>query len=307
MTGRCKLTEGENIMDFYRGKKLVWNGDSISYGAGLTDRTKALPYLVANALGMNVVNYAISGGTLAKQESAYEACFLNLGEWQAAVEQGLLDNSKRYMVRDNFFAPRPYRLYSFVDGQWVPGGTTISDVARTPLVDRIGEMDKEADVVAIMIGTNDFYYNWTAFGKMADGHYSRDENHSILNPLTSFYGALHTMMRYLLETYKNKDIVLITPIKRLQPKGIGRGTWGCFYPEDKNGLGLSLNDYRKAIIEVAEYYSVPCIDLYALSGLNPHIDSSLFADKDTKLVHPNEAGHERMASVVTAFLKSYRC
>ena len=169
-------------MDFYRGKKLVWNGDSISYGAGLADRTKALPYLVAKALGMNVVNYAISGATLAKQKDAYEACFLDLGEWQTAVDQDSLDTTKRYMVRDNFFAPRPYRLYSFVDDQWVPSGTTISDVARTPLVDRIGEMDKDADVVAIMIGTNDFYYDWTAFGEMADGHYSRDENHSILNP-----------------------------------------------------------------------------------------------------------------------------
>lgn len=294
------------MMDFYHGKKLVWNGDSISYGAGLSDRTKALPYLVAEALGMNVVNYAISGATLAKQDGSYESCFLDLNEWLDAVDKGLVDPSKKYMVRDSFFDPRPYRIFSYIDGIWVPGGTTISDVARTPLVDRIGEMDKDADVVAIMIGTNDFYYNWTAFGEMADGHYSRDENHLISNLKSTFYGAMHSMMRYLMETYKNKDIVLITPIKRVQPNGIGRGTWDCFYPEDKNGLGLSLNDYRKAIIEVAEYYSVPCIDLYALSGLNPHIDSSLFADKDTKLVHPNEAGHERMASIVTAFLKAYR-
>jgi hypothetical protein len=103
---------------------------------------------------------------------------------------------------------------------------------------------------------------------------------------STFCGAIHTICKYLLENYKQKDIFFITPIKRYQP-----GTWDCKYPEDKNSLGKTLKDYSDAIIEICSYYSIPVIDFYSISGLNPHIDTSLFGDTDGKAVHPNVAGH----------------
>jgi hypothetical protein len=103
---------------------------------------------------------------------------------------------------------------------------------------------------------------------------------------STFCGAIHTICKYLLENYKQKDIFFITPIKRYQP-----GTWDCKYPEDKNKLGKTLKDYSDAIIEICSYYSIPVIDFYSISGLNPHIDTSLFGDTDSKAVHPNAAGH----------------
>lgn len=118
---------------------------------------------------------------------------------------------------------------------------------------------------------------------------------------STFCGAMHTICKYLCENYKNKDIFFITPIKRYQP-----GTWDCKYPEDKNSLGLTLKDYSNAIMEICSYYSIPVIDFYSISGLNPHIDTSLFGDTDAKAVHPNEAGHRRMASLVVAYLQSLR-
>ncbi len=268
----------------------------------LADKTRAYPCLVAEKLQMRLVNYAIGGATVAKQHGAYRSAFARQSDWEEAVKSGILDTTQVYMVKDNFFAPRPWRLYRFVDHQWLPGETASTDVARTPLVDRIAEMDDDADVVLIMVGTNDFYYDWTAFGEMSEGYYRLGKEPSE----ETFFGAMHLMMRRLLAKYRNKDIVLVTPIKRLQPMGVGRGTWDGFYPEDKNALGLTLNDYRLAIKEIADYYSVPCIDLYATSGLNPHIDPTLFGDKDTKVVHPNEEGHERMASVIVAALRSMR-
>ena len=117
----------------------------------------------------------------------------------------------------------------------------------------------------------------------------------------NFDVSSHTICKYLLTNYKNKDIFFITPIKRYQP-----GTNGCKYPEDKNKLGYTLKDYSDAIIEICSYYSIPVIDFYSISGLNPHIDTSLFGDTDGKAVHPNEAGHERMASLVVAYLQSLR-
>lgn len=126
------------------------------------------------------------------------------------------------------------------------------------------------------------------------------EEEEILTKST-FCGAMHTICKYLCENYKNKDIFFITPIKRYQP-----GTWDCKYPEDKNSLGLTLKDYSDAIMEICSYYSIPVIDFYSISGLNPHIDTSLFGDTDGKAVHPNLEGHKRMASLVVAYLQSLR-
>ena len=71
-------------MTYWRGKKMVWNGDSISYGSQLKDIRSAFPILVAERLGMTVVNYAIGGATVAKKPGAYECAFADLTQWEAA-------------------------------------------------------------------------------------------------------------------------------------------------------------------------------------------------------------------------------
>lgn len=130
-----------------------------------------------------------------------------------------------------------------------------------------------------------------------------DEESVELVTKSTFCGAMHTICQKLLDAYKgkNKDFVFVTPIKRYQTN-----TWECKYPEDKNSKGQSLKDYVDAIIEICEYYSIPVIDLYRISGMNPHIDTSLFGDTDGKAVHPNLEGHKRMASFVIGFLESIR-
>lgn len=271
-------------------KKLVWNGDSISYGAQLDDKSLAFPFLIGKTLNAEVLNYAIGGATAAKQTEAYQDVFLSFADWEHFLKEGKADSRFRYLVRDGFFTPRPYRLYQFSLEKkvWLPGGTESVDCARTPLADRIGEMSPDADIVGIMIGTNDFYYDWTEFGQV-------DCEEKVCN--TTFCGAMHKICQQLLIRYPHSLVILLTPIKRYQPQGIGRGTWDCFNPEDRNHLGLTLDDYRQAIIKIAEYYSFPVIDLYEKSGLNPCENPSFFADKDGKYVHPNLDGHLRMASV----------
>lgn len=430
-TGNIVISgDGSAATSYWSGKKLVCNGDSIPQGAKLTSRADAFPYLVANALGMTLTNYAIGGSTFAKQPNAYDECYVDLDKFNADKNSGALDKSKKYLVHT---ATGVYQVYSWTGSTWSYGSTT-NATTRTPLSDRIYEMDTDADVVLIACGTNDFYYNWTPFGdisaqnyrglgedssgstgdvvigeidmtvnlvkstnaKLVDntstgtgGAYTDNEiyftyehipvyggaqlyipkgrnvamfdadlvyitsinftssssvtnftytipaNVAYISPCAkkeevtaedfavyqskitysdsgdyengsenneTFYNALHKTMRYLLNTYKNKDIIFTTPIKRVQTD---EAWWECRYPEDANTYGKTLKDYRDAIIEVCGYYSIPCIDLYALSGLNPHIDPSLFADAD-KAVHPNEAGHERIASLVIGYLEGLR-
>lgn len=134
---------------------------------------------------------------------------------------------------------------------------------------------------------------------------SGDSSDALVEEVTksTYCGALHTICRKLLNAYKgkNKDFVFVTAIKRYQTN-----TWECKYPEDANAQGKTLKDYVDAMIEICGYYSIPVIDLYRISGLNPHIDTSLFADTDGKAVHPNLEGHQRMAAIVTGYLKSIR-
>ena len=125
-------------------------------------------------------------------------------------------------------------------------------------------------------------------------------------PCETFYDGLHKMCKQLVSTYKNKDIIICSPIKRRQYKGLSNGTWDCCYPEDTNHEGLTIKDYCDAIKQVCEYYSIPFIDLYTLSGLNPHVDLGMFADTDGKGAHPSVEGHKRIASVIVAQMKSLR-
>jgi hypothetical protein len=401
-------------MSYWFGKKLIWNGDSISYGSWLASpATDAYPYLVGRALGMETYNFAIGGSYAAKPKGSFERFYWDWDEWLKAIENGDLDTTKKYLVKDYVNAKKPCRIYYYDGTKWKAN----SETGGWALVERVKEMvavHPDADVIGIAIGTNDFYTSACPFGEIDAANYRNLEElkkqvtydttanlaeqgetvpnmkllkpeyalaessdfyvvldipitpgkkYQVLNgyrswfldsekqPLSTvnlkdqdftftapekahyisisfngetgsgavyqanantdsiseeimdlthstFCGAIHTICRYLLENYSNKDIVFVTPIKRYQG-------W-CKYPEDKNSLGYTLKDYSDAIIEICSYYSIPVIDFYSNSGLNPHIDTSLFGDTDGKAVHPNEEGHRRMASLVIGYLQSLR-
>ena len=61
--------------------------------------------------------------------------------------------------------------------------------------------------------------------------------------------------------------------------------------------------YVAIIREVAEYYSIPVLDLFACSGLQPCvpiIQQKYLPDG----LHPNDAGHEILAEKIAGFLMS---
>lgn len=405
------ISKSEN---HWAGKKMIWNGDSISYGSWLdSPGTEAYPYLVGNALGMDVYNFAIGGSYAAKPKGSFEEYYWDYDKWLEDTESGVVDITKKYLVKDYVNKKKPCRIYYYDGTKWKANGET----GGWAIVERMKEMvalHPDADVIGIAIGTNDFFTSACPFGdidaasyrnieelrnknkyddsvnlihngekypamKLLKPEYKLEESQGYTvyidipveegydymvkhgyrswfldadkNPLSTFNlkdqnfqftvpadacyvsitfagdastaalykeriddgtmsqeemdlthstfcGAIHTICKYLLDNYKNKDIVFVTPIKRYQ-------SW-CQYPEDKNSLGYTLKDYSDAIIEICSYYSIPVIDFYSNSGLNPHIDTSLFGDTDGKAVHPNKEGHERLASLVIAYLNGLR-
>lgn len=147
---------------------------------------------------------------------------------------------------------------------------------------RVGDMDSDADVVFVFGGTNDYDHGDAPVGEFSD------------RTPDTFYGALHTLYTSLIEKYSDSYIVVITPLHRTSEEVIHQGI---------NGPKAPLKDYVNIIREVAEYYSLPVIDLYAISGMQPEIPiikENFMADG----LHPTDAGHKIIAKKIVAFLKN---
>ena len=146
---------------------------------------------------------------------------------------------------------------------------------------RVADMPAEADGVVVFGGTNDFGHGDAPLGKMSD----REE--------TSFYGALHQLCQALIAKYPLAEIVLFTPLHRL----------GEDAPINERGIRnvAPLSGYAAVIREVAAYYGLPVLDLYATSGIQPRVDIIRQAFAPDGL-HPNDAGHARIARRLEGFL-----
>lgn len=147
---------------------------------------------------------------------------------------------------------------------------------------RLEEMDEAADAVVVFGGTNDFGHGTAPLGVPTDR-----------TPET-FWGACHYLMNELLTRYPGKPVVFLTPLHRLNendPKGDG----------SKKFSVAPLKAYRDIIIEVAAQYSLPVLDLYATSGMQPENEAcrnALIPDG----LHPNDAGHVILARRIANFL-----
>ena len=163
------------------------------------------------------------------------------------------------------------------------GGTRFAiqhTVSENPVWDqhfigRVDEMDPDADLVVVFGGTNDFGHGDAPLGVMSDR-----------SPYT-FYGACHVLMKKLLTRYPEAQIVFMTPLHRtVEERGERR-----------------LKDFVDAIRKVAEFYSIPVLDLYATSGLQPQVPIIMEKYCPDGL-HPNDAGHERLYWRMRAFLEA---
>lgn len=167
------------------------------------------------------------------------------------------------------------------------GGTRIAKQSLpsdNPILDldfcsRVGQMDDDADVVVVFGGTNDYGHGNAPLGKFED------------RTADTFYGALHTLCISLIEKYPTSKIVIATPLHRtneLLPTA-----------PDK----LPLKSYVEAIRETAEYYSLPVLDLFKISGIQPNVQLLKMMYMPDGL-HPNDDGYKILAKTIISFLKA---
>jgi len=142
---------------------------------------------------------------------------------------------------------------------------------------RAPEMENDADVVVVFGGTNDFGHGDAPFGEFSD------------RTVDTFCGALHVLYQILLEKYPASLILICTPLHRsteLIPR------WD----------GHVLEDFVQMIRKTAQYYSLPVLDLYAISGIQPTVPCIMERYMPDGL-HPNEEGHKVLAELIGTCLE----
>lgn len=171
-------------------------------------------------------------------------------------------------------------------------GSRIAD-GNNAMHSRVLTMDADADLIFVFGGTNDFNSETTigSLFTIADGV------RTVGLDTTTFYGALHKLCKNLLSRYTGKQIILMTPLHR--------EIFGSQHTEfQPNDLGLYLDQYVKAIKEIGQWYSIPVLDLYSVSGLNPNEPTNKALYFGTDGLHPNVEGHQVIASKIQAFLET---
>ncbi len=192
--------------------------------------------------------------------------------------------------KNNVYHARLAKEYGITARKYGIGGTRISRQSVVTeawcdrdFIGRVDTMDPDADIIVVFGGTNDFGHGDAPLGEMSDR-----------TPYT-FYGACHTLIEKLIEKYPQALIVFMTPLHRCNednPRGDGH------MPERG-----PLKRYVEIIKEVTEFYSIPTLDLWSCSSIqpkNPIIKEKYCPDG----LHPNDAGHAIIASRLAGFLNS---
>lgn len=149
---------------------------------------------------------------------------------------------------------------------------------------RVDEMEKDVDTVVVFGGTNDYGHGDAPFGKLTD----REES--------TFCGAFHVLLKKLLNKYPDAEIIVMTPLHRLNESDTTYNGWGARREH-------TLQDYVDAICSISAYYGLPVLDLYRTSGIQPEIpviQEHYMPDG----LHPNDAGNQKIAQRFIGFMQT---
>ena len=170
------------------------------------------------------------------------------------------------------------------------GGTRIArNIEPSPepawdqnFISRVDAMEQDVDAVMVFGGTNDFGHGDLPFGEFGD------------ETEDTFCGSCYVLMKMLVEKYPSVPVVVATPLHRT----------GEYELVNKFGKPRKpLCEYVEIIRKTAARFSLPVLDLYASSGMQPCIDAQnklYFVDG----LHPNNLGHEKLANIISHFFET---
>lgn len=115
----------------------------------------------------------------------------------------------------------------------------------------------KADIYSVFLGTND-WWGGLPLGTMQD--YTGNTGNG------TFYGAYRTIINKIRSLNKDADIVLITPMQRVDfvyIRNMKNKAWGSY----KDKKGQSLEQFAEAIKAIAKQEQLKVVDLYHKKGM----------------------------------------
>ena len=145
---------------------------------------------------------------------------------------------------------------------------------------RVKDMDKDADYVFVMGGTNDYGHGRAPLGKFSD------KSHD------TFYGGMNYLVEELLKYYSNEKIIFLSPLYRFN-EADPHGNYKT-YPI------APLDKYREIIVDVLNRHNIAYWDIKDEFGkpLSEN-DEGVYYDG----LHPNTNGHHLLAEIIIKHMK----
>ena len=177
--------------------------------------------------------------------------------------------ANNYGISATRIAPRKISMDPKIDSRW--------------FATRVPEMDPDADGIVVFGGTNDFGHGDAPMGTPED----RTED--------TFWGACHVLCEKLINRFPKAQIVFMSPLHRENEEN----AYGSNKPEPVG----TLYDYVEVIKTVTRRFAIPFLDMLQVSGLTPIVPvyKALYMPDG---LHPNDAGHEKIAQRLKGFLVS---
>lgn len=147
------------------------------------------------------------------------------------------------------------------------------------IVDSLTELPTDGDLYCFEGGYND-YWRDVAIGTCDEADYDGSLD------TTTICGAMERIFRYCLSVLVGRPVCFVIVHK-------------CVDTQNVNGLGKTFKDYRDAMVQVCEKYSIPFYDAFTKSGLNGWNanQSNAYLTGGTTGAgdgcHPNEQGYKR--------------
>lgn len=176
------------------------------------------------------------------------------------------------------------------------------------------EHGDDFDAIMIFMGTNDYnsgvpigeWYEEETVTVNANGKMVERVRRIPVLDQSTYRGRINMALDSLKRTYPSKQIVLLTPIHRAYAKFSERNV----QPDEsyQNSCGEYIDAYVESVKQASAIWSVPVIDLHALSGLYPmHKEQEEYFPGGNDWLHPDSDGHRRLALTIYYQLLAIPC
>ena len=160
------------------------------------------------------------------------------------------------------------------------GGSSIGRYWENAFVDRYKEIPEDSDIIIVMGGTND---GFCASERELGALEKREKE--------TFAGDLNELLYGLKEDYPDAEIILVTPLSNILHDMLRK---------NKSYL-LPQSALVSIMIQLADEYEIPVIDLYHSGFLDSH-DAAIIHSFIPDGVHGNEMGYRYLAEHIAAEL-----